>query len=565
MRILRDHIEVTRISLAGAGRVLVRAVSILVLALLITALPFAIQGDARSGNSRGPTAGSTGGQSYPGCRFGLTVRADQHEHVSIVPKLNVGWHLNFGSSLPAPGPQEAEYVPMVHVSQGGEPDRECGLEGVFDVYPALDQTLASVVAANPGLLWIVGNEPDRYKQDDICPQQYAQAYHDVYHFIKERDPTAQIAVAGLVQVTPMRMDYLDIVWDSYLITYGEPMPVDVWTMHIYILAETGHGDAHLAIGADESLAIGFNKDCDDPSTYCHAEHDDVSIFVDHVIRMRQWMKDHGQQDKPLILTEFGILKPFHYPWPDPENPNSDGICSVITCPSPSTELDCFCDESKRTFHPLRVSVYLTSTVEYLRTAVDPDLGFPADENRLVQQWLWYLLATQYVDGLGHPSNLADPASMGPDGEWELTVVGQTWQDYVRAITPTVNLRATAVPTSTGYLLPGGDASVRLLASAVNNGDVVVTDTVTVTFYADAELTAPLGSTTLPQVPGCARREVSVSLRTTWPGVGAGVHDYWFELDSPAELPESDETDNVGIGSVHVFAHAFYMPLCLRDG
>ena len=28
--------------------------------------------------------------------------------------------------------------------------------------------------------------------------------------------------------------------------------------------------------------------------------------------MRQWMADHGQRDKPLWITEYGILMPEEY-------------------------------------------------------------------------------------------------------------------------------------------------------------------------------------------------------------------------------------------------------------
>jgi hypothetical protein len=361
----------------------------------------------------------------------------------------------------------------------------------------------------------------------------------------------------------MRAEYLNIMWDSYLALYGEPMPVDVWTMHIYILGETDNGDAHLAIGVDPDLAIPGSGNCSDPDTFCHAEHDRVDYFVEQVVRMREWMADHGQRDKPLLLTEFGILKPFHYP--DEGHPDSDGICSVTTCPSPPNEPDCFCDESNRTFNPSRVSVYLTSTLEYLRTAADATIGFPADEDRLVQQALWYRLATPEVAELGHASNLADPAQAEPDGEWALTVVGQNWQDYARDIAPTVNLTATAVPSSTGYLVSGADAVVTLRAGAINNGNVAVTGTVSVTFYADSGLTMPLGSATLPELPGCARREVLISFRTGWPGATAGTHPYWFRLNSPVSITESRDDDNIGSGTVHISGNSVMLPMALRAG
>ncbi len=74
------------------------------------------------------------------------------------------------------------------------------------VYPALTEaSLGNLVRAMPGSIWIVGNEPDRGPspgscsqgaQGDTFPEVYARAYHDVYAFIKQRDPSARIANAG---------------------------------------------------------------------------------------------------------------------------------------------------------------------------------------------------------------------------------------------------------------------------------------------------------------------------------------------------------------------------------
>jgi hypothetical protein len=353
------------------------------------------------------------------------------------------------------------------------------------------------------------------------------------------------------------MDYLDIVWDTYWATYGEAMPVDVWTMHVYVLSEQDEGDADVAVGADTSLRIPFASDgnCADPNTICHAEHDDMDLFRNQVVLMRQWMKDHGQQSKPLLLTEFGILKPFHYPWPG--HPDSDGICSVVTCPSPSTEPDCFCDESNRTFNPARVGDFLLSTLDYLLNESDADLGLPADENRLVQQVLWYRLATENVDGLGHASNIADPDTMAGD-EWALTSVGQEWQDYAQAIPPTVSLLARPVPTTTGYFLPEGSAAVELVANVINNGNVAASDAVTVTFYTSEEPRQVLGSTVVEGIPGCARREVSASLLTAWPGAAIGPNEYVFEIGLDGGVADTGE------GIVEVFGHVTFLPVALRS-
>ena len=489
-----------------------------------------------------------GSYTFPNCRFGLAVWDYQMDQFDIVSNLNVGWHIDFLASQVPPGPLGTEYVQMVSVGQDRGESDECGEDYGYWVYPPLTDTgLGTLVDANPGSLWIVGNEVDRIHQGDTCPQQYADAYHEVYHYIKGRDTTAQVAVSGLVEVTPGRMQYLDIVWDTYVDEYGVPIPVDVWTMHTYALAETSEGDAHIALGTDSGLAIPDSRDCADPNSMCHAEHDDMGLFVGQVLMMRQWMKQHGQQDRPLLITEYNLLKPYHY----------YGLCSVTSCPPGGLD-GCFCDENNETFHPARVADYMEATFDYLTTATDPDLGYPADDHRLVQQWLWYRLATGEVDELGHASNLTDP-----DAGYALTVPGQGWQDYVTAIPPTINLLPTQVPTVTVSLPYGGDfAAVNLSAVVMNSGNVAAYETVMVTFYSSEDPAVPIGSATLSNLGGCARRQAVVT--TTWDSLAVGTRPFWVKVDSTEAIDESVETDNVMQGWVVILSPTVFLPLVYRQ-
>ena len=51
---------------------------------------------------------------------------------------------------------------------------------------------------------MIGNEPDVRWQDNVTPERYAEIYHDIYTFIKERDPGAQVVIGGVAQSTPLR-------------------------------------------------------------------------------------------------------------------------------------------------------------------------------------------------------------------------------------------------------------------------------------------------------------------------------------------------------------------------
>jgi hypothetical protein len=53
------------------------------------------------------------------------------------------------------------------------------------------------IQANPSSYWMVGNEPDVRWQDSVTPQRYAEIYHEVYSFIKERDPEAKLVIGGV--------------------------------------------------------------------------------------------------------------------------------------------------------------------------------------------------------------------------------------------------------------------------------------------------------------------------------------------------------------------------------
>jgi hypothetical protein len=496
----------------------------------------------------------TEGEPFPNCRFGVTAWPHQLQAFDIISELRTGWYLDFQSHSPPPGPAEAEYAQMIAVKQGrmlrGDSDI-CGPSYAYTVGPPLTEGgLGGYVAENPGALWIVGNEPDRINQGDICPQQYAEAYHETYHFIKDRDPTAQVAVAGLVEVTPGRLQYLDIVWATYLSKYGTPMPVDVWTMHIYILAEEGEGDAHIALGTDPDLAIPFSFNCADPDSYCHAEHDDMDLFAEQVVMMREWMKEHNQQDKPLIITEYGILKPYNF----------YGICNAIEqCPPlPEEPPGCFCDENRETFHPTRVKNFMEATFDYLMTATDPVLGYPADEYRLVQQWLWFSLAKEGAEDLGHASNLVYTDT------YALTTPGLRWQDYVVTIASTVNLLPVSVPTIVEYTANGTDSmTVTLWAEVRNNGNIAPTGTVTVTFYSDEALTTPIGSVTFAGLGGCARS--AVVMTTTWKNLSTGIYPFWVKVDSTETITETSETDNVASGIVFINPRYVFLPLVLRNG
>lgn len=254
----------------------------------------------------------------------------------MVDQLGFGWYLNWSANVQRIRSGDVTYMPMIRL-KGGQPDPR-------------GEALLQAVDANPGAVWIIGNEPDVRWQDDVAPNVYAQAYHDLYELLKGRDPTCQVAIGGVSQPTPLRLRYLDQILEAYQQRYGTPMPVDVWNVHNFILREER-----------DSWGVDIPPGLSDQTGVLReiADHDELEIFEQQIVDFRRWMLARGQQDKPLVITEYGILMPPDYGFP-----------------------------------PDQVERFMLATFEFFRTATDPVLGCPADDYRLVQRWCWFSLADE---------------------------------------------------------------------------------------------------------------------------------------------------------------------------
>ena len=290
-----------------------------------------------------------------------------------------GWYLNWSTNLRTepiflglgsrsvmdapPDRFGMEFTPMVRMKNGR-------------LFPNT-QTLRDLARRYRGLTWLIGNEPDVRWQDNTPPEVYAVAYHRAYSAIKTGDPTAQVAIGGVSQVTPLRLEYLERVWDFYRSFYGTAIPVDVWTMHAFVLREERAGwGVNMPPGFYiEQRGELWNVD----------DHDSLTLVEQQVWSMRRWMAAHGLHAKPLWITEYGILMPADYGFP-----------------------------------PERVNRFLVGTFDLFQSLRDETLGMPDDDYRLVQRWNWYSARdSRYPTG-----NLFD--------NWgESTAVGDAYWAYLR--------------------------------------------------------------------------------------------------------------------------------------
>ncbi len=465
------------------------------------------------------------------CRYGVNALFTDinFDQVEIVPELGSGWYVTFDENLPSVEPTNgAEFVHMIQVHQ--EKDVNGNYLYAYTTDPPLNASFGAYIAnQKPGTIWIFGNEIERKGQGEIHADLYAEAYHNAYNFIKAHNPTALVANSALVQYTPNRMQYLDLMWQAYQDKYGTNMPIDVWTMHLYILPEveqdgiTPNNIASVALGTNPALgkrvSDGTPTFCANNDIYCFSEHDNMTIFAEQVRTLRQWMKTNGQQNKPLLLTEFSVLYPYIL---DP------GSCFLQ-------------DENGNCFTPQRVSAFMQNSFNYLNNAQDPDIGYPLDNNRLVQAWAWFSI---YNAGVGEASNLYT------ENLTTQTMVGTTMANHVWNEPTYKDLIVESADSAIVFTGDNATATAELTTSFRNNGNVAIESPFKVTFYADANLTQPIGEVTISaDLAGCAVKNLTASVN--WDDLEPGVYPYWVYLDSGDNIPEATGTNNVKKGLVVV--------------
>jgi uncharacterized repeat protein (TIGR01451 family) len=380
-------------------------------------------------------------------------------------------------------------------------------------------TLASRAAASPGSLWLIGNEIERRDwngggQDEILPELYATAFHQIRSVIKTADPTAKIGLGSLVEATPLRLRYLDRVWSSYNSQFGYSMgqDIDVWNIHGFILREVRNSwGAEIPAGLSDTGGFLYGA----TTAEVLAAHRNIAYFQQFTEALRAWMAAHGERNKPLINTEYGIL---------------------------------YKQLGGGQITPQQVSQYLIDSFDYLLTKTDPATGFPADENRLVQGWVWYSLNDDSWNG-----NLFNPNTQ------TLTAVGTTWKNYVSdpakplAAQPQRNLRPLNLQAAPNpaYVLPGNVATITLKVAVANSGNThtATGDNVMVKFW-DGIPNAPgshqIGSTQiLKDIPGCGG---VASAQVNWQK-GAGTYAWYVKVEPITG--ETNVNDNTASSTVTI--------------
>ncbi|MGA9533379.1 MAG: hypothetical protein WBR18_11740, partial [Anaerolineales bacterium] len=293
-----------------------------------------------------PTLSMNGERSYPdgeSWRFGVGI-ADQADPQEWTARLGIEWYLDW-TARP--------------VSAAGAPLHWQTVRIGVDQMSPSPSRVQDLATATPGLIWVIGNEPDVPWQDGVTAARYARAYHELYVSIKEVDPSAQIAAGSISQVTPLRLAYLDQVLKAYEDDFSGPLPADMWTIHTYVLREERNSWG-------TGIPPGFNQS--HGRLYEIEDHGRLDLLAQQLQDFRRWMVANGYRDLPLAVTEFGILMPPDYGFP-----------------------------------PEFVAAYMRGAVDLFLTSRDDELGQPLDDHHLVQRWAWFSLQSSEFP----TSNLVD--------------------------------------------------------------------------------------------------------------------------------------------------------------
>jgi len=500
------------------------------LALLLVLILGGLGGPAAEGMAPAAAAPVLPGVCSDSDRFGIA--SVQHRVESYdVESLHTGWSSNFWVEAAPPRPADMAFVQIIRLCEApGDANRPCGSCPGFATCPTWWQ-LEAAVQANPGAIWLIGNEPDSMSegQDNITPGRYAELYKVLHDWLKAHDPTSLVGIGGVVQPTPIRLAYLEAILDAYAAQNpGAPfMPIDVWNTHNYVLRERRYGlgddwgagvppgdfpDEGILYDLDEHVQMDPCDPQEEPwDPYCA----DKIGWKQHLINLRQFMAEHGYRERPLIISEYGILMPaeYGYPW-------------------------------------ATTVAFLEATFDWLLTATDGATGYPADGNRLVQGWAWWPFDFTQFGGMDGEAHVFWPPT------YELTELGEAYAAYTEGLTApyagSVDLRVLWVQD--GVPEPaGGGVDVPIVATIDNAGDSATwSGPVTVRMYRNGALAETR------EVPEGLYGQERIEIVTEWP---AQLGE-WMEVTvavSGGQVTECDPYNNAATARVWVAERFLFLP------
>ncbi|MGI8552113.1 MAG: glycosyl hydrolase [Dehalococcoidia bacterium] len=157
-------------------------------------------------------------------RFGVALRG------SLLQAYTLGtrWFINCGASKLSP-PAGTIWVPCVRLDSS-----------TIDARALRDR-----VETNHGAYWLMGNEPNvSGAAQALSGEVYARALHDAAAIIKTADPTARMVGPNILNFDftcvacpgyESGHAWMDRFLSAYQAAYGDPPPLDIWSIHTYPL------------------------------------------------------------------------------------------------------------------------------------------------------------------------------------------------------------------------------------------------------------------------------------------------------------------------------------------
>ncbi len=428
----------------------------------------------------------------PLCRMGVNANHYYFEpgiaEFDTAP-LRIGWYIDYTARQNAPQPQGMHFTPVIRLVQEGD-DYNTGPSGT-----RLDDAIRNY--AGRGTAWVIGNEPDRpgIYQDDIEPEVYAKAYHELRARIKAIDPTARVLAGSIVQATEVRMQYLDLILAAHQARYGTPMEVDGWAIHGFILNEVSCANrpdgldcwgAEIPPGVDEATGLIISPQ----------DNDDLAIFQQNIVRMRQWMADNGYRNVPLYLSEYGVLMPDNY---GPDS-NGDGVGDWNFSPP---------------FDPDRVNAFMTSTFDFIyEQGVDDQIGYPLDGNRLVQYLSWYSTSGkyEYTDRPGEFNGFL----FDPERGYNISPMGENYRDYAAQVTYDHDFQPLGLSIESPFFVLGDRALIVIGVDVANAGHNLYPVNAPIRLYQGPAADDQVLNNGVAQVSGCGERDLArITIEVPW--------------------------------------------------
>jgi len=165
-----------------------------------------------------------------------------------------------------------------------------------------------------GKYWLIGNEPDGSRQDNLTPVQAAEKYGEIAYLIKEIDPTAKLIMLGLTWPnTVWKNNFLSAWRQRWPISEGYTSPEETITgWHVHVYHDLTALDAWADNAPDKELWVtefGHLPQREEGETWTTPEQD-----AETKRRMKEWTNAFEENPRVNRYAYFYFGHPTNWDW-----------------------------------------------------------------------------------------------------------------------------------------------------------------------------------------------------------------------------------------------------------